>query len=88
MTASNAWYDDHVETGFYPPATYLLISISPTGGDGPNANVFKDRLDRDSSRRYKAVGMERHLLEPGEKPNGRYTRTRSALLIGRVFRAE
>jgi len=37
------------------------------GGDGPNTNVFKDYNEPDSSRRYKAMGMERHVRQPGER---------------------
>jgi len=46
-----------------------LVSLpQPTGGDGPLANLFKDPRDPNPKRRYKAMGMERHLLRPGERP--------------------
>ncbi len=45
----------------------LVALPYPTGGDGPLANVVKDLHDPDPKRRYKALGMERHARQPGER---------------------
>src|SRR5262249_15494405 len=45
-----------------------LVSLPiPTAGDGPLTNVFKDPRDSNPKRRYKAMGMERDVREPGER---------------------
>ena len=48
----------------------IVDCSEPSGGDGPNTNVFKDYNEPDGDRRYKAMGMERHLREPGERAKG------------------
>ena len=44
-----------------------LVDFPPAGGDGPNANVFKNPGDGDPNRRYMSLSSERHPREPGEK---------------------
>ena len=44
-----------------------LVDFPPAGGDGPNANVFKNPGNGDPNRRYMSLSSERHPREPGEK---------------------
>ena len=44
-----------------------LADFPPTGGDGANANVFKNPKGGDSDSRYMSLSSERHPREPGER---------------------
>ena len=44
-----------------------LIAMPYPAGGAPMENVFKNPLDEGPERRYVALGMERHLKQPGER---------------------
>ncbi len=44
-----------------------LVAFPPAGGDGPNANVFRNPCHGDSNCRYMSLSSERHPREPGER---------------------